>query len=231
VGYEHLELDLGAAPSQEILDFIADQGTEYNTWTLTASWSHDTRNRAIFPDRGVLQRVSGEVGMPGSDLQYYKATYRHDWYIPLTRKYTVLLNGEVGYGDGYGNTNELPFFENFYAGGIRSVRGYKDNTLGPRDSNNDPFGGNFKVVGSGELIMPVPLTKDVKSVRWSWFVDGGNVFGPDEDIKADKLRFSTGAAATWISPLGVLTFSLAYPINDEPEDEVENFQFTFGSVF
>ena len=231
VNVENLAINLGDAPAQEVIEFLEREGDNFNTWTLTASWSHDTRNRAIFPDRGVLQRVTGEVAMPGSDLTYYKVTARQDWYYPLLKDYTLLLNGEIGYGDGYGDTDRLPFFENFYAGGIRSVRGFEDNTLGPRDSNDDPFGGDLEVTGSAELILPVPFAEEAKSVRVSAFVDGGNVFGPGEDFDSATLRFSAGVSATWISPLGVLTFSLAQPLNDEPDDEVQNFQFTFGSVF
>jgi outer membrane protein insertion porin family len=231
VNAERLELDLGVAPAREIIDFIEEEGDSFDFWTLTASWSRDTRNRAIFPDRGMLQRITGEAAMPGSDLTYYKVTARQDWYHPLTRDYTLLLNAEVAYGDGYGDTERLPFFENFYGGGIRSVRGYEDNTLGPRDSNGDPFGGDLRVTGSAEVILPVPFAEDARSVRVSGFVDGGNVWGPGQDFDSETLRFSAGVSATWISPLGVLTFSLAQPLNDEPDDEVQNFQFTFGSVF
>ncbi len=231
VGVENTALELGTAPSTQIRDFLDQQGDEFLNWSLTASWSHDTRNRAIFPDRGVFQRFGGEVSMPGSDLTYYKLDYRHHWYIPLGGDYTVLLKGEVGYGDAFGDTPRLPFFENFFAGGIRSVRGYEDNSLGPRDSNNDPLGGDVKLVGNAELILPVPFVKDSNSVRLSGFFDAGNVFGPGEDFDTEDLRASVGLATTWMSPLGALTFSFAEPINDEPNDDLQAFQFTFGSVF
>lgn len=169
--------------------------------------------------------------MPGGDLTYYKLNYRHDWYVPLSERFTMLFSGDVGYGDGYGDTKELPFFENFYAGGVRSVRGFEDNSLGPRDSQNDPAGGDLKLVGNAELLMPVPFAADSKSLRMSLFVDAGNVFGPGEDFDSEKLRLSTGASVTWLSPLGALTFSLAQPLNDEPGDETQAFQFTFGQTF
>lgn len=231
IGVENTTLKLGDAPSTQILDFLTEQGDEFANWSVTASWSHDTRNRAIFPDRGVFQRFGGEVAMPGSDLTYYKLDYRHHWYIPLGAQYTLLLKGELGYGDAFGDTPRLPFFENFFAGGVRSVRGYEDNSLGPRDSNDDPLGGDFKVVGNAELILPVPFVKDSRSVRVSGFFDAGNVFGPGEDFDSEEIRASVGIATTWMSPLGALTFSLAEPINNGPEDDLQAFQFTFGSVF
>ena len=179
----------------------------------------------------MLLSLSGEASSPGSDLLYYKLRYKHQWYIPASKWFTLLLKGEIGFGDGYGNTDDLPFFDNFFAGGIRSVRGYKDNTLGPRDSKNEPFGGDRLLVGNAELILPVPFLKENKSVRLSAFYDVGNVYGPNEDISGGELRMSVGTAATWLSPLGALTFSLAYPINDKVRDDTESFQFTFGTLF
>src|SRR5690606_9798726 len=125
--------------------------------------------------------VSAEVALPGSDLLYYKLNYRHEWYYPLTESVTLSLNGELGYGDGYGDTDALPFFKNYYAGGPRSVRGFKANTLGPRDTpavneESRPFGGNVRTVGNIELIFPPPFgDKDNQSLRASAFIDAGNV--------------------------------------------------------
>lgn len=231
VGYENTSIDLGRFPSTQITDFLDREGDDFNTWTLSAAWSRDSRNRALFPDRGVYQRFSGEVAMPGGDLNYYKVSYRLDWYLPLSERFTMLLKGDVGYGDAYGDTSELPFFENFFAGGVRSVRGFEDNTLGPRDSQDEPLGGDFKVVGNAELLMPVPFAEDSESLRMSAFVDAGNVFGPGEDFDSERLRVSTGVGVTWLSPLGALTFSFAEPLNEEDGDEVQSFQFTFGQTF
>lgn len=231
VGYEDVEIKTGSNPSDVVTDFIDDHGDDYQNFPLTASWARDSRNRAVFPSEGSLQRISGELTVPGSDLTYYKATYRHEWYYPLTSRYTLKLQGEVGYGDGFSDTSELPFFENFFAGGIRSVRGFEDNTLGPRDQNDDPVGGNLKVVGGAELIMPLPFAKESKSVRVSGFVDFGNVYGPDEDFDAGTLRASTGVAGAWLSPLGPITVSVAVPIKDEPGDDKQIFQFALGAAF
>lgn len=213
------------------------ESATFDTFTLNLAFANDTRNRAIFPDRGGIQRISGEVSLPGGDLEYYKFTYLNQHYFKLTHDLTFSLKGEIGYGDGYGNTDRLPFFENFLAGGTRSVRGYDDNTLGPRiqDSNSpsfdNPLGGNLKTVASAELIFPVPFIKDARSWRFAAFVDAGNVFGADEDFQIDELRYSTGLGVTWLSPFGALTFSVAAPFNKQPEDETKSFQFTFGSGF
>jgi outer membrane protein insertion porin family len=233
LGIENVDIKTGVDPSNVVEDFITREGDEYTLFPLVASWAHDTRNRAIFPDRGVLQRVSGEVDLPGGDLTYFRLTYAHEWYRPLTEDLTLHLSGEVGYGDGFGSTEELPFFENFFAGGIRSVRGFKDNTLGPRDDQGDPIGGNVKLVGSMEVVSPLPFVKDSKGVRVSAFVDVGSVYDTygEENVDLGKLRVSTGIAGTWFSPLGPLSVSLALPVKKESDDEEQAFQFTLGAVF
>ncbi|MEM7408052.1 MAG: outer membrane protein assembly factor BamA [Pseudomonadota bacterium] len=221
----------GGNASQEVLAFRNREGDEFTTLALTASFARDTRNRRVLPDSGSMTRISGEVAVPGGDLNYYKASLSHQHFVPLFSDYTFKLEGEVGYGDGYGDTEDLPLYENFLAGGIRSVRGFEANTLGPRDSRNEPFGGNLKLVGSAELILPIPFVKNVDSVRLSSFVDGGTVFGDNSDVDLGDLRFSTGLSAIWLSPFGAMTFSYAVPIKTEDVDETEPFQFTFGTSF
>lgn len=204
----------------------------FNIFNLSANYSVDTRNRRVFPTRGTLQSIDAELAVPGSDLTYYKLDYRHERYYALNRTFTLGLKGEVGYGDGYGDTSALPFFENFLAGGGRSVRGYEDNTLGPKDPRtNDPLGGNIKLAGSAELIFPVPWVKDKNAWRFTGFVDAGNVYGTDENFDLGQLRYSTGLGVTWLSPFGALTFSLAAPFNEQADDQTKSFQFNFGSSF
>ena len=143
-----------------------------------------------------------------------------------------MLNGELGIGDGYGDISDLPFLEHFYAGGVSSVRGFEDNTLGPRDSTGEPFGGDFRVVGNAEVIMPMPFVeKDNKAWRMTTFFDLGNVFEEAGDFDAGDLRYSVGVGVRWLSPFGPLKVSYAEPLNDESEDEVQKFQFTFGTSF
>ncbi len=229
-GYEHTRINTTSFSPLEVTDFIAANGDTFDTIKLNGSWSHDTRNRAIFPDRGGLQTVSAEVSVPGASLDYYKLSYRQLRYLPLTRALTLSLNGEVAYGDGYGDTDALPFFENFYAGGVRSVRGFKDNTLGPRDSNGNPLGGSFRVVGNAELLFPAPFQKESKSLRLSAFYDIGNVFD-NASFNVGDLRYSVGLSAIWLSPVGPLAFSVAKPLNAQSGDETQAFQFTLGTQF
>ena len=126
----------------------------------------------------------------------------------------------------------MPFFENFYAGGPKTVRGYEENTLGPRDSADRPIGGDTRIVGNAEVILPVPFLSDFKkSVRVTGFIDAGNVYGPNEDVSLDELRYSTGVGAIWISPFGAVSISYAVPFGDESTDKIQNFQFTFGTSF
>ena len=217
--------------SNEVRAFEAANPDGYFTWRLNSNWSRDSRNRRVLPDSGSFTRATGEIAMPGSDLTYYRAGVEHQQFFPLGRFFSLMAKGEVNYGDGYGDTGDLPLVANYFAGGVRSVRGYKANTLGPRDSNNKPLGGALHVAGSGELILPVPFVKDKRSIRVTAFVDAGNVYTDLGAFDAGELRFTTGVSAIWLSPFGAMTFSVAQPLNEEDGDDVENFQFTFGTSF
>ena len=231
VEYENLELKKTNSSPDEVTDFIDDHGDQYNTLRLTGSWSHDTRNKAIFADKGGLQRFVVEASVPGSELEYYKIDYRQQRYVPLTKNLTLEMSADIGFGDGYGDFDKLPFFENYFAGGVRSVRGFDDNTLGPLDSNNNPIGGSMKLVGGAELFFPVPFLEASNSYRMSAFFDIGNVYDGVDSFDASDLRYSVGLGGIWLSPMGPLAVSIGFPLNDESEDEVQNFQFTFGSFF
>ena len=211
----------------EINNFIIENGDSYTNLKASAVWGTDTRNRAIFATRGGSKRLSGIITVPGSDLEFYKLSYNQKQYFPITNDTTLYLNADFGYGDSYGDAESLPFFENYYAGGKGSVRGFNDNTLGPRDVFDDPIGGSVKLVGNAEFIFPVPFMPESKTVRMSTFVDAGNVY--DDEIDLGELRYSVGVSAKWLSPFGALSFSLAMPMNDGEDDEVQTFQFAFGS--
>jgi len=230
-GYDHVTIDTTTDTPVEILDYIDQNGDTFNEFKLDANWARDTRNRVVFPTSGSLNQISTELAVPGSDAEYYKLNYRGVMYYPFARWLTWSLSTDIGYGDGYGNTDGLPFFENFYAGGLRSVRGYKANTLGPRYSDDEPSGGAFKTVASTQLILPVPFLEQSENVRTAVFFDVGNVFATPSDFDANELRYSVGIAGLWLSPLGPIAVSVAAPFNDKPSDETEVFQFSFGVPF
>lgn len=231
INFENTKFRPGSFPSMEVLAFETENGNSFNTLTLSASWVNDTRNSRLFPDRGSLTRLTASVAIPGMDLSYYRLGARHQRFFPLLRDITLMVDGDVGYGDGIGDTARLPLTKNYFAGGIRSVRGFESNTLGPRDSRGEPLGGDFKLVGNVELILPVPFLDDSSNFRLTSFFDIGNVFGPNEKFSVGALRYSVGFAAVWLSPLGPLTVSIAAPLKTGSQDETQPLQFTFGTTF
>ncbi|MCZ6665287.1 MAG: outer membrane protein assembly factor BamA [Gammaproteobacteria bacterium] len=250
ISYESTEINTDPRFLDPIIrDFLLREGNKYDIFRVTSSFSYDTRNAAIFPDRGVLHRIRGQVALPGGDLRYFKIDYDARIFIPLIRNYTLLLKGRVGYGDAYGDTSELPFFENFFAGGPRTVRGYEENSLGPEDSFGRARGGNISLVGNAEVIIPVPFLEEFKSVRLSGFLDAGNVYGTDtlffqdtttgfifavekdDEFNLRDLRMSVGISGIWMSPFGLLSVSFAQPFRDQSGDELQKFQFNFGTQF
>jgi len=240
VGYERTSIKTNSLTPQSFKDYLNANADNFGILSLTTSWTHDTRNRAIFPDSGGVVRISNKLAMPGSGLQFYKIGARSQYYFPLMDDYILMLKGDFGYGDSYGYTTALPFYERYYTGGAQSVRGYRGNSLGPR-INGTAEGGALKLVGNAELIFPVPFSKPGKNFRASVFVDGGNVFAPSggvrfSDLKdipgvTEKLRYSAGVGAIWMTPIAPLTFSYAWALNDKPGDETEQFQFTLGAFF
>jgi len=220
----------------QYITFVDTFGEANTTLLVSGAWSRDTRNEFLFPTSGMLQRFAAEWGTPLADLQYYKVSYQLQNYFPLRNHFALMLNGEVGIGGGL-NGKPLPFFKNFYAGGVNSVRGYTAGTLGPKDTNGDAIGGDTRFVANAELYFPVPGLKDDKSLRMSVFGDTGATFGPYDEygryasFAFGDLRYSIGVAALWVSPMGPLKFSVAQPLNTKPGDKTEVFQFTFGNTF
>ena len=235
LGYQGLDLTIGTVSvneQREVNKFIAKHGDSFDDAVLTASWVRDTRNSALFTDTGAKQSLSLEVTSPGSGLEYYKIDYNQQRFVPLTRDLTLALKGRVAYGDGYGDFDQLPFFENYFAGGARSVRGFRDNTLGPKTQDfEDPLGGAFLLTFSSEVFFPVPFLDDSSGMRLGAFIDVGNVYEDYNDFDAGDLRYSIGLSGLWVSPLGPLSVSVALPLNDEDDDDVQNFQFNVGSFF
>jgi len=215
---------------QEYVQEFGD-GTKADTtsFPLTASWARDSRNSALTPTNGQLQRANIEISPVGS-LRYYRAVYQNQYFRPIASWITLALNGEFDYGRGLGD-KPFPVFKNWYAGGIGSVRGYQTSTLGPLDVNGDPLGGASRLILNAELHFPFPGSTKDAGLQWFTFVDGGNVFADRQRIEFDQLRYSAGLGISWISPVGPLKLSYAEPLNAQPTDQKERFQFQLGTGF
>jgi outer membrane protein insertion porin family len=254
LGFEGLDIRSGSYASSVIRDFISENGNEFDVFNLNLNWSKSTLNRGIFATRGQSQRLAINFAMPGSDMEYYKATYKGQYLTGLTRTLSLKLRADLGLGESYGDTTRLPFFKNFYGGGFGSVRGFERNSLGPQDIpcigdddacttpsgyKPDPIGGNVQIEFGAEVIFPMPFIKDKRSVQSVFFLDAGNIFNTkctDAQINCFKpdvgeLRYSIGVGATWLSAMGPLTFSFAKPLNASEYDEREVFQFSLGNQF
>ena len=239
---ESTTVDTNSNSPRRYQNYVDQFGDNPISVALTAGWSRDSRDNSLAPTRGVYQRFSGEFGLPGFDIQYYKATYQYQHFIPLSRTWTLAFNGEVGWGDVYGSTEQFPFFKNFYVGGIGSVRGFESGTLGPKDysvdNDGDNLGGDRMLTGNIEILAPLPGGD--RTLRVFGFLDTGYAWGYEGDssghykrqkIDFGDLRYSTGFGVAWISPLGPLKFSIDFPLNDQEGDDTQRFQFQIGTGF
>ena len=228
--YEKVDLESTTETPPEFENFI-DTFPESDLYKLSASLSHDKRDSITWPTSGGLISFSMEAALPGSDLEFYKASLRTAYYQPLfTNNLVLKVGGSVGYGDGYGDTPELPFFENFFAGGPTTVRGYESRSLGPLDTGDTPetIGGAKRVLATAELLFPFPGALETRDKRLGLFFDAGQVFSQGDSIDTGELRYSAGLSFRWISPVGPIVMSYGVPLNDEDDDETENFQLTLG---
>jgi outer membrane protein insertion porin family len=264
LSYQHAELLSSNSSTQQAQDWVLNNGnpftedvgggltffgTEFDTFELLAGWSFDSRNRAIFADRGMHQQLFLSMAAPGSDVEYWTARYNFTQYFPIYGQWTLRLNTDLAYGESLNDTTALPPYKQFYGGGPESIRGYKESYLGPRDSFGNPYGGNVLVASQVELIIPIP-EKFRSQARASFFYDIGNIFNTGEvqftdklgspvsyEPEFDELRTSVGVAVQWLAPLGFFRFSYAYPLNNYEGndrfygDEVERFQFSIGQAF
>ncbi len=196
---------------------------------LTLGWSRDSRDSALAPNSGRYQRLMGELGLLG-DARYVKGSYQYQQYIPLSKQYTLAFNGELGWGKGLSG-RPFPVFKNFYSGGLGSVRGYDQNTLGPRDVTGAFIGGTRKVTFNTEFITPFPGAGNDRTLRLFGFFDAGGLYGENDKISGSGLRYSTGVGLSWISPLGPLRFAYAVPLRKRPGDRIQRFQFQIGTSF
>ena len=231
LGVEGRRISTTDSSPAEIVDFITERGDEFTYLKFTAGYRRDTRNRTIFAERGGLHRLWTTIVPPDGDLEFLKAGYNFEGYVSLTDRLVFAPRAQVDWGTGYGDDDELPFFERFFAGGIRSVRGYAGGTLGPKFDDGDPAGGDFRTLGSLELIFPPPFWPDSPNTRLSLFYDFGTVFEDADAFEAGELRTSIGISYNWRSPIGPLSFSFAEPLDPGPGDDTQRFQFTIGTLF
>lgn len=243
IGVLRNELETTGSSSDEVFDFIVANsddfdestpnseidGDQYDTVFSTIRLSKDTRNRRIFADSGHLNSIQLEIH--NGDLNFYKMRYRHQTAFALSDTFTFAFKGRIGYGEGYDDTDDLPIFEKFTAGGVRSIRGYEFNSLGPLDSEGDPFGGNLQVITTTEVLFPLEFLGSTETFRLGVYFDVGNVFADTDSFESDELRQSVGLSAKWFSFIGPIEFSYAVPINDQSGDDTRNFQFALGASF
>jgi outer membrane protein insertion porin family len=227
--------------------FIA--GTSFSSFDAVAGWVFDSRNRALFADRGARHRLVASATIPGADVEYFTLNYSGAQYLPLSRLFTLAFNVDIGYGDSFGDTTAVPPYKNYFAGGPDTVRGFRENHLGPVDSFGNPYGGNMLVAAQTELILPIPEKWRART-RFTLFFDVGNVFSTggvtffdkqgdpiEYDFDAGELKQSVGLSAQWLAPLGLFRFSYGFPLNAEDGDdrlygdEEEAFQFSIGGAF
>ncbi|NND45339.1 MAG: outer membrane protein assembly factor BamA [Xanthomonadales bacterium] len=233
---------------------------EFDVIDLSLTWSRDSRNHFLNPTSGSLQRVSVEASLPGSSREYWKLFYRYAKYIPIWRDLTFSFHGDIGYGDAYDDYDAtslaepidptiqpqfvgeclqeevmsldtgLPFYEHFYGGGVKDIRGFDDNTLGPKDPFCRSLGGDLKVSGGVEIAIPTPFTTGGGS-RIALFIDVGNVYENIDKFDASLFRASAGISVTWQAPVGPIIMNFAVPIKEQEGDRTESVQFSFGTTF
>ncbi|HJN50449.1 MAG: outer membrane protein assembly factor BamA [Pseudomonadales bacterium] len=247
VGYENTHIKEGLFPAQEISEFVGNEGSYFDLVSVTGAYQMSALNRGLLPSGGRSQSVSLEMTLPGSSLEFFQLRYTGQIFFPLTRLFTLRLRTDLGFGSSYGKTKTYPFYKHFYSGGMGSVRGYEQNTLGPKSTPSefnilrepDPIGGNVLIEGSAEILFPLPFVKDRRSLKSVLFVDAGNVFNTNcpqvstfcKDFDYRALRYSAGIAVTWITGFAPISFSLSVPFNDLRGDDTEAFQFELGRTF
>ena len=228
---ENTDITLTENSPERYVEYVADNGNSSTAMTVSLGWSRDDRDSGVLPTRGTLQRATFEVTLPVFDLRYYRMGYQHQKYFPLSSNYTLMLNGQVDWGDGIGGKSH-PLFKNYSAGGIGSVRGYESGSLSQdRDAVDDvPLGGTSRVIGNAELLFPLPGVSN-KTLRLYVFTDAGNTFPENTSPDLGNLKWASGVGLSWLSPVGPLRLSWAKPWNTEPQDRVQTVQFQLGTSF
>ncbi|MHA6234434.1 outer membrane protein assembly factor BamA [Pseudomonas fluorescens group sp. PF-69] len=257
VTVQHDSIEAGTYSADEIYDFIEREGKEFNNLKANIGWSESTLNRSVLATRGHSQNLNLMMTVPGSDLNFYKLDYTGQAFFSVTDATSLRFHTKIGYGNSYGSTEGLPFYENYTAGGEGSVRGFKSGTLGPRntpatgtyasagqayysDRDTEALGGNILITGGVEYLFPMPFIKDNKSVRTSVFWDVGSVYSNKcylsttqgcDGVDLDQMASSVGVGVTWYSPLGPLSANVAFPVRTPENADTQVFQFSLGQTF
>ena len=212
------------------VEYMQQFGYTSTSLPFTVGWARDGRDSALVPTQGILQRFNSDLSASG-DARYVRTNYQIQQYTPLTKKYTLALNADLGWGQGLSN-RPYPLFKNYFVGGLGSVRGFQQSTLGPSDSTNSLYlGGPKKIVLNAELMAPFPGAGNDRTLRLFAFTDVGRAFGENEKIKLGELRSSIGVGLSWISPMGPLRFSYALPMRRQVADKIQRLQFQIGTSF
>ncbi len=227
---DRTKLDTFFDSPPRILAFTSQYGSSYSSLLGSTGWQQDTRDSAIWTTSGHVQRATGEFAVPPGSLKYYRANYQNQWYKPLTRTLTFMLNGEVGIANGFGG-QPLPFWKNYYAGGANTVRAFAPNSLGPTDVDGSRLGGNKRIVGNAELLFPMPGVGNDRSMRLSVFLDAGQVYGNGQKVDLGDMRYGAGLGFAWNSPFGPIKISIAKALNEKVGDRTDRIQFQLGQVF
>jgi len=228
-GFERTQIRPGTNIPAVYLDYAERFGFTSNAIPLTVGWSRDDRDSSLTPTRGRFQRFAGEWGVAG-DARYLRGDYQFQQYLPLSKQYTLAFNGELGWGKGLSD-RPYPVFKNFYSGGLGSVRGFQQGTLGPKDVTGASIGGARKITLNAEVITPFPGAGNDRTLRLFGFGDVGNVFGEDEKVRFGDLRASVGFGLSWLSPIGPLRIAIAQPVRKQAGDRIQRLQFQIGTSF
>ncbi len=230
LGVERTEIVPGTLLPNAYLNYANQFGYSSSVVPLTIGWGRDRRDSAIVPTTGIYQRALGEWGLAG-DARYVKATYQFQQYYPINKKFTGALNAELGWGAAIGD-RPYPLFKNFFGGGLGSVRGFQQGSLGPRDSVSDiSIGGTKKISLNAEVLFPFPGAGNDRTLRMYGFMDLGNVYGENESFSVADLRSSVGLGVSWISPVGPLRLAFAQPLRSFNGDRIQSIQFQIGASF
>jgi outer membrane protein insertion porin family len=230
LNYEQTTINPGTNLPNAYVEYVQQFGYSSNSLPLTVGWARDGRDSALVPNRGMFQRFNADFSATG-DSRYIRSNYQVQQYTPLSKKFTLALNADFGWGQGVSG-RPYPLFKNYFVGGLGSVRGFQQSTLGPSDSSNSIFlGGAKKIVMNAELLAPFPGAGSDRTLRLFTFADTGRAFGENEKVSLKELRSSFGVGLSWISPMGPLRFSYAIPLKRQDTDKIQKLQFQIGTSF